>query len=129
MHVAAPKGPAARARESQRSVAADGHTGLVDRSEFAEVLVRLLQVIAEDCLEFLAAVALRVDLVGPLHELGVHGRAGALEQSVVNGVADQVVIEAITRVGAIGDGWPDEMLAGQRLQLVTNLVAQLLRRQ
>jgi hypothetical protein len=56
-------------------VASDRGTRLVDRAELAEILVSLLQVVAEDGLELLATIAFCIDLVGPFDELGVHGRA------------------------------------------------------
>ena len=60
-----------------------------------EIAVRLLEVVAEDLLELEAAAALGVDLVGPAHEVDVQRRAGALEQAVVDGVAHQVMVEAV----------------------------------
>ena len=99
-------------RAPSRPIAAPG---LVDRPEFAEVLVRLLEVVPEDRLELLAAIAFGVDLVGPFDELDVHRRARTLEQAVVDGVAHQVVVEAEARIRLGRVEWPDEALARQRL--------------
>ena len=64
--------------------------------------MRLLEVIAEDLLEFLAAAALGVDLVGPAYEVDVQGRPRALEQAAVDRVAHQVMVEAVERVRIAG---------------------------
>ena len=108
VHVAARERATRRPRRVARArIASDLVARLVDRAELAEIPVRLLQVIAEDLFELLAAIAFGVDLVGPADELDVHGRARALEQAVVDGVAHQVMVEAIDRIGVRrgNDGW------------------------
>ena len=62
--------------------------------ELGEVGVRLLEVVAEDLLVLIGAVA--VHLVGPRHEALVQLGAHPLQQPVVGRVADQDVLEACT---------------------------------
>ena len=59
-----------------------------------EVAVRLLEVVAEDLLVLGLALAVAVDLLGPVREPLVQRRARPLEHAVVRGVADQDVLEA-----------------------------------
>ena len=99
---AACESPRAKARlpgcgQAPRAVGADRDALLVERPEFAQVAVRLLEVVAEDLLELERAVAVGVDAVGPAHEVDVQLRARALEQAVVDGVAHQLVVEAVAR--------------------------------
>ena len=65
---------------------------VVERPELEEVAVGLLEVVAEDLLVLDRALA--VHAVGPLDELLVEGRAGALQHAVVRRVADEDVMEA-----------------------------------
>jgi hypothetical protein len=83
-------------------------------------------VIAQDRLDLLAAIAFRIDLVGPLDELDVHGGPRPLEQTVVDGVAHQVVIEAIAWVRVVRCR-VNEVLARQRPKLIVELRPDLLR--
>ena len=78
MHIATRQCPSAGTRQPTRSVLTNRRTGVVNRPEFAQVLVCLLQVVPKDRLELLAAITFGVDLVGPFHELHVHRRASAL---------------------------------------------------
>ncbi len=92
---------------------------VVERAELGEVPIRLLEVIAEDLL--VLGRALAVDAVGPLDELLVKRRAGALEDSVVGGVPDEDVVEAIRLFfgGSVGVG-QNELLVRERLELCSD---------
>ena len=70
---------------------------VVERAELGEVAVRLLEVVAEDLL-VLGRAPVAVDAVGPLDEALVKRRAGALEEALVRGVADEDVVEAVRLV-------------------------------
>ena len=67
-------------------IATDAITLLIQRPQFAQVVVRLLQVIAQDLLELATAIAACVVLIGPAHELGVQNGAEALAAGRYNGV-------------------------------------------
>ena len=120
VHVAARERAPPRRREAPRAVAADLARLLVERPELAEVALRLLEVVAEDLLELEAAAALGVDLVGPANEVDVQGRPRALEDAVVDRVADQVVMEAVDRIVVRHRHRVHELLARERLQLVVD---------
>ena len=91
--------------------------------------MRLLEVIAEDRLELEPASALRVDLVGPAHEVDVQGGAGALQEAAVDRVAHQVMVEAVQRVRIHGGDRMDKLLARQRQQMALDRRAERLGRE
>ena len=76
----------ARRRQAARPVGADLAALLVERPELAQIVVRLLEVVAEDRLELEPAAALGVDLVGPAHEVDVQRRPRALQKAAVDRV-------------------------------------------
>ena len=96
-HVAAHEGAPARGGQPARGIGAELPYVLVGRRELGEEPVRLLEVVAEDLLVLERTVA--VDAVGPLDELLVQRGALALEQALVDGVADEDVVEG-AEVGA-----------------------------
>jgi hypothetical protein len=65
----------------------------VERSEFAQEALRLLQVVSEDLLELQATLPLGVHNVGPFDEAFMDVRTGPLELTVVSGIPDQDVME------------------------------------
>src|SRR2546429_3854836 len=66
---------------------------VVERPEFGEIPVRLLEVVPEYLLVLQRAVA--VDTIRPADELLVKRRPSALQQSVVGRLANQNVMEAV----------------------------------
>ena len=119
--VAAGEGPPAGGAKTLGRAGADLSAFGVDRAELRPVAECLLEVVAEDLLELLLAVAFAVDLLGPRDEALVERRPCPLEQRVVGGVADEDVVEAI-RVGVIGCHpvirRSDELLATQGRQVL-----------
>ena len=113
--------PGGRRAQALRRTRPDLPAFGVDRAELRPVAERLFEVVAEDFLELLLAVAFAVDLLGPRDELRMECRPRPLEQRVVSGVADEDVVEAI-RVGVVGSHpayrLPDELLATQRRQVL-----------
>ena len=99
MHIAARESAAPGRCESARRITPDRGSRLVDRPEFTEIAMSLLEVIAEDRFELRPRSLFGVDLVGPAHKLDMQRRTRTLEQAVVDGVSHQVMIEAIAPVG------------------------------
>src|SRR5262249_17616734 len=85
--------------------------------ELGEVLVRLLEVVAEDLLELGPAVALPVNAFGPIDESLVERRPGTLENPLVRSIADEDVVEAVL-VLPIGLKGPHELLLGHGAEVL-----------
>ena len=122
MHITAFQRTVAGGAEPPRSIAADIDPGGIQWPQFAEVTVCLLEVITEDRLEFLRPVVVGVELVGPAHELGVQLRSSALEQTVVDRLAHEVMMEAVQQVLLRRVDVADELLGRQLLQLRATLL-------
>ena len=81
---------------------------LVEWTQFREVLVRLLEVVAQDLVELRLTVPVAVDALRPVHEALMHRRPGTLENSLIRRVTDQNVMEAVVEVACVELG-PDEL--------------------
>ena len=73
----------------------------------------LFEVIAKNFFVAERAVVFCIDAILPTHKRDMQSRASAFEQSVVDRLAYQVVVEAETRVGVAGLGRLDEVLVVQ----------------
>src|SRR5262249_38710791 len=110
-HVAASKGSTTSGRQSTGAPSAELEPVIVQGPKLGEVLVRLLEVVAEDLLEFGPAVALLVHAFGPIDESLVERCPGTLENPLVRSIADEDVVEAVL-VLPIGLKGPHELLLG-----------------
>ena len=127
--VASRRCPGTRPAEALGPIRSDRQAVLVQRPEFAQIAMRLLEVVAQDGLELHRPVAVGVDLVGPAHEVDVQRCARALEQPVVDRVAHQLVVEAVDGFGGAAACRVDEMFARQGAQVFAHGRAQGLRRE
>jgi hypothetical protein len=123
-HVAAPECSSARGRELVERAHAELVAVVVERTELRQEAVRLLEVVAEDLL-VLGAVAVAVHALAPIGKALVQAGAVALQQSAVDGVADQDVLEAegILLLDGRPIG-PDELLSRQCIEQPAHLVAE-----
>src|SRR5438128_7370504 len=101
---------------------------VVERPEFGEIPVRLLEVVPEYLLVLQRAVA--VDTIRPADELLVERRPRTLQQSVVGRLANQNVMEAVRVLERTLRGIRShELLAAQGREEIRDLFSHRVRSQ
>jgi hypothetical protein len=122
LHVPTRNSAATGCREPACAVGAECVAVVIQRAEFGEIAVCLLEVIPVYLLVFGRALA--IDIVSPLHELLVECRPGALEDSLVGSVANEDMMEpeglVLRRASGIG---LDELFAAERVELGQDALA------
>jgi len=101
---------------------------VVERPELGQILVRLLEVVAEYLLVLQRAVA--VDPVRPPDESLVKRRSSALQESVIGRLANQNVMEAVRVLErTLREIGSHELLAAKRGKEIRDLILHCVRSQ